>query len=91
VILVLMILGVPLKAIDFDYRLTDEALLPEKDARLAEVMEIGLTAEFVETSKVLVQRTAEYLDARYGGVDGYLNGIGFDHNKMERLREILAY
>ncbi|KAK0727246.1 tyrosine/serine protein phosphatase [Lasiosphaeria miniovina] len=91
VMLVLMILGIPQAAIDFDYRLTDEALLPEKTSRLAEISEIGLPAEFAETSEVLIKRSAEHLDTKYGGLDGYLDEIGFDHVKRERLQELLSY
>ncbi|KAK3378040.1 tyrosine/serine protein phosphatase [Podospora didyma] len=91
VTLVLMILGVPTEAIDFDYRLTDEALLPEKEARLAEIKEIGLPAEFGETSRALIWRMAEHLVWKYGNLDSYLDGIGFGQAKREKLRELLAY
>ncbi|KAK3944157.1 protein-tyrosine phosphatase-like protein [Diplogelasinospora grovesii] len=91
IILCLMILGVPATAIDHDYRLSDEALLPEKEARLKEIREIGLTDDFGNTAPGLIQRTAEHLDSKYGGLDGYLDGVGFDHHKRERLRELLSY
>ncbi|KAK3359154.1 protein-tyrosine phosphatase-like protein [Lasiosphaeria hispida] len=89
-ILVLLVLGVPVDAIDHDYRLSDEALLPEKEARLAEIREIGLTDEWGVTSKALVSRTAEHLVFRYGSVDSYLDGIGFGGRERDMLREVLA-
>jgi protein-tyrosine phosphatase len=93
VILVLLILGVPPAVIEYDYRLSDEALFAdsEKESRLAEMREIGLTDDWGETSKVLVTRTIQHLDGEYNGIDGYLDGIGFDDAKRERLREILSY
>ncbi|KAK4453787.1 protein-tyrosine phosphatase-like protein [Podospora aff. communis PSN243] len=93
VILVLLILGVPLDVIDYDYRLSDQALLadPEKESRLAEIREIGLTDNWGETSKVLVFRTVQHLESRYNGINGYLDGIGFDDTKRQRLRQILSY
>ncbi|KAK0652233.1 tyrosine/serine protein phosphatase [Cercophora newfieldiana] len=93
VILVLLILGVPQDVIDFDYQLTDEALFadPEKDSRLAEIREIGLTDDWGETSKILVACTIQHLDSCYGGLDVYLDGIGFHSGKREQLKEILSY
>lgn len=76
-------------AIDFDYRLSDEALKPERDSRLAEIREIGLTDEFGDTAEDLVQRVSDHLDSKYGGLVGYLDGIGFDKPKRARLREML--
>lgn len=90
VILALMILGVPTDAIDFDYRLSDEALQPEREARLAEIREIGLTDEFGDTAKDLVPRVSAHLDSEYGGLEGYLDRIGFDQPKRERLVDVLG-
>ncbi len=86
-----MILDVPIAAIEYDYRLSDAALVSEMDTRLAEIREIGLTDDWGLTSPDLVWRTAEHLDSRYGGLDGYLDGVGFGREKRERLREVLAY
>jgi protein-tyrosine phosphatase len=91
VILALMILRVPQEAIDYDYQLSDQELLPEKEARLAEIREIGLSDEFGDTAKDMIARVARHLDTAYGGLDGYLDGIGFGQDKRERLRDILAY
>lgn len=90
-ILVLLILGVPSEAIDYDYRSSDEALLSEKEVRLAEIREIGLTDDWGETSKVLVERSIEHLNSQYGGLDSYLDGIGFGQSQRERLRELLLH
>jgi protein tyrosine/serine phosphatase len=87
--LVLMTLGVSLEAIDFDYQLSEEALLPEKESRLAEIREIGLTQEFGSTAKDLIDKMAQHVRTRYGGLDGYLDGIGFGEEKRTQLRGLL--
>ncbi|KAK4193000.1 protein-tyrosine phosphatase-like protein [Podospora australis] len=89
VLLALLIADVPPEAVEYDYSLTDAALQPEKEARLAEVREIGLSDEFVNTTPGLVSATIEYLDERYGGLESYLDGIGFGKAEREMLREAL--
>lgn len=91
VALVLMVLGVSVEAIDYDYRLSDEALAPEREARLREIREIGLTDDFGSTAEGLIEDTAQHLETEYGGVDAYLDGIGFDRQRRDRLRESLLY
>lgn len=91
VMLVLMALGVPLPAIDHDYMLSDEELVPEKEARLVEILEIGLTKDFGDTAPDMAQKTAEHLDVKYGGIDAYLDHIGFGQTERERLSELLLY
>lgn len=91
VILTLMILRVPPEATDYDYQLSDKELQPEKASRLAEIREIGLSAEFGDTAKDMIDRVAGHLDDKYGGLDMYLDGIGFGHDQREKLRNTLAY
>ncbi|KAH8879630.1 hypothetical protein GQ53DRAFT_755835 [Thozetella sp. PMI_491] len=91
ILLALMILGVPMKAIDFDYQLSNDALLAEKEYRLAEIREIGLTEDFAGTAEDFVEKTAAHLESRYGGLNAYLDSIGFDEDRRRKLVEILAY
>jgi protein tyrosine/serine phosphatase len=91
VILVLMILGVPLEAIDYDYQLSNKELEPEKAARLAEIHEIGLSDEFADTAKDMMRRVNKHIETHYGSLDSYLDGIEFGADKRDKLREILAY
>jgi protein tyrosine/serine phosphatase len=91
VILALMIIRIPQSAIDYDYQLSDEELLAEKEARLAEIREIGLSDEFGATAKDMTVLVARHLETAYGGLDSYLDGIGFGEDKREKLRETLAY
>ena len=91
IILVLMILRVPAEGIDYDYQLSDKELQPEKASRLTEIREIGLTDDFGDTAKDMIERTIAHLDAKYGGLNGYLDGIDFGKEKRDKLRDTLAY
>lgn len=90
VILVLLLLDVPLKAIEYDYQLSAEALLPEREARLVEIREIGLPDEFGDTAVDFAERVAAHLESAYGGLEGYLDSISFDRVRRQKLREIFA-
>jgi len=86
-----LILGISPEAIHHDYRLSDEGLLVEKESRLTEIREIGLTDDWGATSEEMVSRTIDHLDSAYGGLDNYFDGIGFDQAKRAKLREVLLY
>ncbi|CAM1508490.1 Fc.00g053380.m01.CDS01 [Cosmosporella sp. VM-42] len=88
---VLLILGVPIPAIEHDYSLTDEALIPEREERLVEIHEIGLTDEWADTAKDFVVRVEQHLNERYGGLDKYLDEIGFGGEARVKVRETLLY
>lgn len=86
-----MILGIPQAAIEYDYSLTDEALVPERQERIAEVRSIGLTEEWTRTAKDMVVRVEQHLRDHYGGLNAYLDGIGFGDEDRSRVRETLLY
>lgn len=95
VALCLLVLGVPLEAVSHDYMLTqpalnDEAPPEERRARLAEIEDIGLTPEWGDCPPDFVARVAGHLQDRYGGVDRYLDGIGFGSQERDRFRKLLA-
>jgi len=83
VALVLMILGVPTSAVSHDYLLSNPGLEAEKEVRLAEIRSIGLTEEWGSCPEGFIDDVATYLDDKHGGVEGYLDGIGF--GKAERM------
>ncbi|KAH7152496.1 protein-tyrosine phosphatase-like protein [Dactylonectria estremocensis] len=89
--LVLMILSVPVPAIEHDYGLTDEALLAEREERIAETRQIGLTEEWVSTAKDMIVRIEQHLNDKYGGLDKYLDGVGFGAGDRAMVRETLLY
>lgn len=86
-----MILGVPLDAIEHDYSLTDKALEEEREERLAEVREVGLTDEWVATSPVMISGLQKHLHLKYGGLEAYLDGVGFEADQRAVLRELLMH
>ncbi|KAI1214922.1 tyrosine/serine protein phosphatase [Annulohypoxylon truncatum] len=90
VALILMVLSVPAPAIDHDYMLSSAGLSSERESRLAEIREIGLTAEWGDASPDFVAKVVEHIDVKYGGVDGYLDGVGFDASERRRLVEVLG-
>ncbi|KAK2598950.1 hypothetical protein QQS21_005555 [Conoideocrella luteorostrata] len=91
VILILMILDVSLDAIEHDYILTDAALAEERNERLAEIRQIGLTDDWAATSPAMVTGVQKHLQAKYGGLHAYLDGIGFDSTERANLRHLLMY
>ncbi|KAG5914606.1 hypothetical protein E4U42_000408 [Claviceps africana] len=91
VILVLMILGTPLDAIEHDYSLTNAALEPERAQILSQVREIGLTDEWVATSPAMIRGLQTHLHLKYGGLEAYLDHIGFDADMRTSLCERLLY
>ncbi|KAG5946147.1 hypothetical protein E4U53_006624 [Claviceps sorghi] len=90
-ILVLMILGTPLDAIEHDYSLTNVALEAERAQMLSQVREIGLTDDWVTTSPAMVRGLQKHLNLRYGGLEAYLDSIGFDADMRTSLCELLLY
>ncbi|KAF6812890.1 tyrosine/serine protein phosphatase [Colletotrichum sojae] len=91
VTLVLLILDVPLNAIEHDYALTNGALESEREERLVEMRELGLTDDWFETAPDMIVRIAQHLDSVHGGVQGYLDKIGFHKDDRQKLRELLLY
>ncbi|KAF5025431.1 hypothetical protein F66182_2491 [Fusarium sp. NRRL 66182] len=89
--LVLMILDVPLPAIEYDYALSNDALISEREQRLVEIREIGLTDEWLNTADDMIIGIKQHLDDRYGGLDTYLDGIGFGADDRAKLRDSLLY
>ena len=89
--LILMALNVPTPAIEHDYFLTDAALAPERDARLAEIREIGLTDDWAGTAEDMISGIEKHLYQKYGGVERYLDHIGFGADDRAKLRDTLLY
>ena len=81
----------PVQAISHDYSLSDAGLEAEKEARLVEIREIGLTDDWGDTAPGFVEGIERHLQTKYGGLENYLDGIGFVDYQRERLRELLLY
>ena len=91
VALVLMVLGVPLNAIDKDYRLSDGALDSERAERIIELRTLGFDESGLYTSPKMISTMQKHLDEKYGGIDAYLDGIGFSKEDRTRMRELILY
>ncbi|KAI0544112.1 protein-tyrosine phosphatase-like protein [Xylaria curta] len=88
--LALLILRVPTDAIEHDYLLSQPGLDPERQERVAEMVQIGLTPAWGDCPPDLIQRVRGHLDVRYGGVEGYLDSIGFGADDRARFVEVLG-
>ncbi|KAI1824660.1 tyrosine/serine protein phosphatase [Xylaria intraflava] len=88
--LALMVLRVPTDAITHDYLLSQPGLEPEHEARVAEIVKLGLTPTWGDCPPELIPRIRGHFDVRYGGVDGYLDSIGFGAEDRARLVEVLS-
>lgn len=86
-----MVLQVPDEAIDYDYQLSEEGLVAERESRLAEIREIGLSEDFGGVAKDMITKVRQHLNTQFDGLDNYLDGIEFGREKREKLRDILAY
>ncbi|ROW06038.1 hypothetical protein VMCG_04697 [Cytospora schulzeri] len=91
IVLILLVCGVPVEAIQYDYHLTDEKLLSEEEGRLKEIREMGLGDNWAKTAPGFVKGVVQHLEDRYGGVEGYLDSIGFGNEERAKLRQRLAY
>ena len=83
--LILFILEVPLEAISHDYCMSEEKLLPERESRLKEIHEIGLSDDFAGCPADFINKIYEYLENSYGGVGNYLTTIGFKEKERAAL------
>lgn len=85
-----MVLGVRAPAIQHDYLLSREGLEAEKEGRLEEIRELGLTPDWGDCPGDFVAKVEAHLNGKYGGVDGYLDSIEFGSAERQRLIEVLG-
>lgn len=84
-----MILDIPISAIEHDYFLSDDALLSERDARILEIRQIGLSDSWASTSPDMIAGLKLHLSRKYEGLDKYLDSIGLCYAEREKLRHVL--
>ncbi|KAF7326928.1 Tyrosine serine protein [Mycena venus] len=89
VMLILFVLGVPLEQVKADYALSNEGLAPVRASMIKEVEEIGMTADYTKAPPEVVETVWNFLQTEYGGVDEYLDAIGFGEQKRQTLRKLL--
>lgn len=86
-----MILGVSSDAIEHDYLLSDAELATERHDRIAEMRQVGLPAAWAWTDKNMISSMEMHLKEQYGGLNTYLDQIGFDEGDRQKIRENLLY
>lgn len=86
-----MILGVPLEAIEHDYFLTDVALKDSQAERMAEIRTIGLPGHWAGTASNMISGIHQHLTDTYGGLNAYLDGIGFLEQERSKVKDNLLY
>lgn len=89
--LVLMILDVPIEAIEHDYFLTNRLPADVLRERIDEVAKIGMPKEWALTDERMIVGVRDHLDENYGGLEAYLDGIGIGKEERFRVRENLLY
>lgn len=90
VALLLFLMEVRIEAITYDYTMSEGELLPERESRMKEIREIGLSEEFAGTPKDWIIKMKEHLDEKFGGVKRYLDSIGVNEEMQGRLVKILS-
>ncbi|KAL1965625.1 hypothetical protein VTN77DRAFT_5302 [Rasamsonia byssochlamydoides] len=91
IILMLLLLTnvVPLNEIARDYIKSEAELIPELEERMEEIRSVGLDEEYTKCPPGFPEQIKEYLDTKYGGVEGYLLSIGVAKEKLEKIRNRL--
>ncbi|KAJ7182752.1 protein-tyrosine phosphatase-like protein [Mycena crocata] len=89
VMLVLFTIGVPLELVRADYTLSNEGLAPVRESMMKEVEEIGMDADYTKAPPEVVDTVWNFLQEEYGGIDGYLDVIGFGEEKRRTLCKLL--
>jgi protein-tyrosine phosphatase len=93
VALALGVAGVPRATIAEDYALSRELLAPLYDDWRAYEREHGGDLErlerMIDTRSETMLRTLDYVDAHFGGIEGYLGWAGFTESERRSLREAL--
>ncbi|KAJ7654735.1 protein-tyrosine phosphatase-like protein [Mycena rosella] len=89
VMLVLFTLGVELELVKQDYALSNQGLAPIRASMIEEVKEIGMDPAYTDAPPQVVDTVWNFLQEEYGGVEGYLDTIGFGEQKRQTLRRLL--
>lgn len=71
--------------------ISEAELLPERAERMKEISSIGLTENFAGCPGDWVEKMDEYLNEKYGGVEGYCKSIGMAEEDLVKLRSVLSY
>ncbi|GIJ89828.1 hypothetical protein Asppvi_008774 [Aspergillus pseudoviridinutans] len=88
-LLLLLVPEVSADAIAADYVKSEPELVVEFEERMREIRVLGLDEEYTKCPPGFTQQIRAHLDAKYGGVEGYLTSVGIDREKQELIRQRL--
>lgn len=81
-LLLLLLPEVSADAIAADYVKSEPELVVEFEERMKEIRVLGLNEEYTKCPPEFTQQIRAHLDAKYGGVGGYLTSVGIDREKQ---------
>lgn len=87
VTLLLLLLETPLHIISADYVASERLLLSEKDARMHELKEMGLSEDFAGCPGTFVADMHDHIRKTYGSVQRYLQCIGVGQALQEKIKQ----
>lgn len=89
ILMMLLLAGekVPAAAIVDDYTRSELELVSEYEERMREIRALGLGEDYTRCPPGFVEAVTQYLQDKYGGVGGYLAGIGIDEEMQEHIRQ----
>ena len=86
-----MLLDVPVRAIEEDYRLSQSELEPEREEKVREIRSIGLPDDFADCPTDWVQTVCAFVEERYGGVQKYLLHCGVTEVQQDSIKRIVEW
>ena len=87
VMLLLLLLEVPLDVISADYVASERYLLPEKEARMEEISEMGLSEDFAGCPSNYAAEIFEHVKKTYGSLRGYMLRMGVDQAMQDKISQ----
>lgn len=91
VVLLLLLLDVSLPVISADYVASEAYLLPEKESRMKEISEIGLSEDFAGCPRTFTVEVYDHIRNTYGSLQDYLQGIGVDKSMQDSIRRNMQH
>lgn len=88
--LVLFLLHVPIKAIEYDYLLSESELKSMEDIRLRELQEVGLQEDFARTPPHWVASMQSHIETKHISIEEYLSSIGFSEGRQKSIEDLLS-
>lgn len=90
ILLLLCLAGVHQDLITGDYVKSEAELLVEFEERMEEIRVLGLDEEYTKCPSGFAGAVLGFLQEEYGGVDGYLEGLGIEKDVREGIRARLV-